>query len=274
MSLRAWLVDRLLLKQPRVRRALTRLLEGDRDLDIVLMHTAIHVNTLREHGYVRASRMMPRSSFLHDEASVLLALGGVLPFADAFIDIGANVGVYSKILHRFRSLYPHLRFHAFEADPDTARRLAATLRDTTVTLHPLALADQDGRLEFSRGAVSHVSTRRDLATKYQTDDQFSTECRRLDSCAIEGNRLILKIDVEGQEWAVLQGAAALFAAQRVLAVFLDGTSEPTRIADFLRTRDFILFDARTLTPVTGEIPYALLGIDAMHLRTNANPSAG
>jgi hypothetical protein len=48
MSLRGWLVDRLLLKRPRVRRWVTRLLEGNRDADALLLHTPVRVNTIRE----------------------------------------------------------------------------------------------------------------------------------------------------------------------------------------------------------------------------------
>lgn len=42
------------------------------------MHTAIRANTIREHDYVCASRMMARSSFLNEEASALVALTGLL----------------------------------------------------------------------------------------------------------------------------------------------------------------------------------------------------
>lgn len=259
MSLRGWLVDRLLLKQPRVRRWLTRLLEGDRDTDVSLLHTPVHVNTIREHGYLRASRMIARSSFLNDEVSALLAIAGLLPEADAFVDVGANVGIYSKILHRFAAIHPDLRFYAFEADPDTARRLAVTLAGTKVELFAHAVGDRETELEFARGAVSHVSTRRDLATRYQLDETFKVRCRPLDAVGLVGRNLVLKIDVEGQELAVLQGAAGLFAAGRVRAVFLDGAADGAEVAAFLRRHGFDFYDARTLRPAA-DLPYALLAL--------------
>ncbi len=259
MSLRGWLVDRLLLKQPRVRRWLTRLLEGDRDTDVLLLHTPVRVNTVREHGYLRASRMIARSSFLNDEVAALLALAGLLPEADAFVDVGANVGIYAKILHRFSVLRPELRFYAFEADPDTARRLAATLAGTKVEVFAHAVGDRETELEFARGAVSHVSTRRDLVTRYQLDDTFKVRCRPLDAVGLVGRNLVLKIDVEGQELAVLHGAAGLFAAGRVRAVFLDGAADSEQVAAFLRGHGFAFYDARTLLPAAG-IPYALLAL--------------
>jgi len=266
MSFQGWLIDRLLLKRPRFRRWLTGLLEGDRDLQVQLMHTGICVNTIREHGYVRASRMMPRSSFLNDESAVLLALAALLGSADAFVDAGANVGVYTKILHRFSSMYPQLRYYAFEADPETASRLRRTLADTSATVFPVALAEREGSLEFVRGAVSHVSTRRDLATSYQTGETFTVACRRLDASDLVGKGIVLKIDVEGQEWNVLRGASGLFDANRILAVFLDGMAEPEPEAEYLRQQDFVLFDARTLKPAETSLPYALLAVHRDHLR--------
>ena len=266
MSWRGYLIDRLILKQPRLRRWLTRLIYGNREIDIPLLHCPVRVHTIRENGYVRASRLGETSSFYHDEAPVLLALAGLLPWADTFVDCGANVGIYSKLLERFRTLYPQLEFHAFEADPDTARRLAATLAGTGAHVHGVALSDAPGRLRFVRGAVSHVSTRADLASRYQLTETFDVEAQRLDAVGLTGRRLIMKVDVEGQELAVLRGAEQLFAAERVLAVFLDGCGEAPAVAAFLRARGFEFFDARTLRRAD-DLPYALLGL---HQRLFAN----
>ena len=260
MSLQGWLIDRLILRQPRLRRWLTRLKEGDRVIDVELFHTAIHINTVREHGYLRASRISVTSSFHNDEAPVLMALAAILPFADAFIDAGANVGVYSKILHRFGALYPNLEFHAIEADPDTAVRLRETLKDTSVRIHNVALAECSGRLRFVRGAVSHVSTRESLAAACHVDDYFEVAAVRLDSLPISGQRLVIKVDVEGQEWTVLRGAENFFSAGRVLAVYVDGHKEGATIAAYLRERGFELFDGRTLQPTRAHPAYSLLAV--------------
>lgn len=259
MSWRRYLIDRLILKRPRIRRFITRILYGDRERDVLLLHSPVRIHTIRENGYLRAARLAETSSFYNDEAPVLLALAALLPLADAFVDVGANVGIYSKLLHRFTTLYPKLEFHAFEADPETAARLAASLAGTSAQVHVVALADAPGRLRFVRGAVSHVSTRADLATRYQLAETFEVETRRLDSVSIAGRRLLLKIDVEGQELSVLHGAEAFFAANRVLAVFLDGYGQPAEIAAFLRARGFDFYDARTLQPAD-DLPYALLAI--------------
>lgn len=57
------------------------------------------------------------------------------------------------------------------------------------------------------------------------------------------------MDVEGQEWAVLQGAADLFAAGRVKAVYLDGYEDKPAIEAFLRKNGFTFWDMPTLVRV-------------------------
>jgi FkbM family methyltransferase len=271
MSLKGWLIDRLIIRQPRLRRFVTRLKDGDRDRDVQLFHTPIRINTIREHGYLRASRLSETSSFHNDEAPVLMSLSAILPFADAFIDAGANVGVISKILHRLVALRPELEFHAIEADPLTAARLRATLNGTTVRIHNLALAEVSGRLRFVRGAVSHVSTRDTLAASCHVADNFEIDAVRLDSLPVSGRRIVIKIDVEGQEQSVLCGAEKLFADDRVLAVYLDGHKNSAAIAAFLRGHGFALFDGRTLDPTPGEPAYSLLAVNLPLNRATPTP---
>jgi len=273
MSFKGWIIDRVILRNPRLRRWLTVLKDGDHDRDVLLFHTPVRINTLRENGYLRASRLSNTSSFHNDEAPVLMSLASILPFADAFVDAGANVGVISKILHRLVSLHPQLEFHAVEADPLTAARLRLTLADTSATVHNLALAQSAGRLRFVRGAVSHVSTREELAASCHTKDGFEIDSARLDSLPIKGSRIVIKIDVEGQELAVLQSAEKLLIDGRVLAVYLDGHSDSTDIATLLRSHDFTLFDGRTLSPTPAAPAYSLLAV-RIPLVANLSPLRG
>jgi FkbM family methyltransferase len=272
MSTKSWLIDRLLLKQPNFRRWLTRLLEGDRTENMTLFGASIRINSIREHGYLRAARFIPTSSFFHDEAPVLLAMASLLPWADGFVDVGANVGVYSKILYRFKALYPLLEFHAFEADPETVVRLGQTLTGTGVQIHPFAVGDSDTTQQFVRGAVSHVTTRSDLASRYSLNDTFTVAVRRLDGCGLRGRALLLKIDVEGAELAVLHGAQGLFDQQRIVAVYLDGCADADTVATFLNRQGFRFFDGRTLVPADFP-PYSLLAIHRSLLERLPHASA-
>jgi len=253
------LIDAYFIKKPVFRRWLTRLLEGDRERDVEVLGARLRVHPVKEHGYLRASRLIGRSSLLRDEAPVLINLAAALREGDTFVDIGANVGVFSLVIARLCGLLPGLRVYAFEANPDTFRRLRARAAEAGVVATHCAVSDHPGKLEFVGGAVSHVFTTRENTSAYSIPrETVEVPCRRLDEFPITGDSLFLKIDVEGQEMEVLEGARAFFDAGRVRAVYLDGYKDPA-IAGFLTRRGFELFDGRTLEPAGGHI-FSLLAI--------------
>lgn len=258
MTLRG-LIDRYFIKNPALRKRVTRLLEGDKDTTVRLLGVDLRINSLREHGYLRASRTGSWSSVFGDEAPVLISLASLLPRLDTIVDAGANIGLFSAALGKFQQLHPHLSFAAFEADPETFKRLQINVDGPGRQAHNVALSDAPGKLRFIRGAVSHVTTTVEQANAYSLGDPFEVECRRLDSFQLPGQRILLKIDVEGQEWKVLQGARQWFDEGRCVCVYLDGFENRTEIQGFLRDRDFELRDGRTLAPANDDT-FALLAL--------------
>lgn len=201
------LLDRYFIKQPRLRRWVTRLMEGECERDVELLGALVRVHSVKEHGYLRASRLIARSSLLRDEVPVLINLAALFRDGDSFLDIGANVGVFSLSLVRLCRIFPRLRFYAFEAHPDTFARLELRAAEAGIRAFNFALSDREGSLEFVGGAVSNVFTTSENACAYSIrDERLVVPCRRLDQLPIEGHSLILKIDVEGQEQNVLEGA--------------------------------------------------------------------
>ena len=115
----------------------------------------------------------------------------------------------------------------------------------------LAISDKDGTLECVSGAVSHVFTSVEHATDYSImNERQVVNCKRLDSIAIEGRSLVLKIDVEGQELEVLRGAESLLRSGRVKALYLDGYAQPG-VPEILLQHGFSLYDGRTLEAYDG-----------------------
>lgn len=252
------LVDRYFVKQPRLRRLVTALLERDRNSVIDIAGARLQVNNRLEHGYLRASRMVLKNGTLRDEMPVLMNLFAVLRDGDTFVDIGANVGLYAHAVVRLRSLYKSLQVVAIEANPDTFARLSATPVDGIRYLN-FAASDTSGILTFVGGAVSHVFTTVDKKNSYNIPTEtVDVPSRRLDELEFPSNSLVVKIDVEGQEARVLEGAKELFEQQRVRAVYLDGYDDDTAV-NFLVGYGFDLFDGRTLHPVTGKV-FSLLAL--------------
>ena len=253
ISLR-FIIDRFFIKKPWLRLQITRLIYGSIDTDISLLGVSLRINTVRENGYLRA---------------ILLTLAAFVPGIDVFVDIGANIGLFSTVLGRLQILFPNLTIIAFEADPETYLRLSKNLSGRQRFTYNLGVSSTSSKTTFVRGAVSHVTTTLANANHYSMDESFSIQCERLDSFAIEGERLMLKIDVEGQELQVLQGATRLFDDGRIAVVYIDGIdadADRDSIHQFFGNRGFTLLDGRSLLPAVRST-HSLLALHSNYAQT-------
>lgn len=252
-------LHRFFFTRPRLRQFVTRLVAGDRELDVPLLGATLRVHSVKEHGYLRTARLAAHSTLLRDELPVILNLAALLADGDSFVDIGANAGIYALTLARMRAILPRTRYYAFEANPDTFSRLAIHSGEMGVEAHNVALSDHEGTLQFIGGAVSNIFTTIENASSYSMPGKpVEVPCKRLDQFDIAGDSLILKIDVEGQEKAVLDGAAGFFDKKRVKAVYLDGYKERA-VEQFLRDHGFTFREGKTLAPTQGNV-FSLLAL--------------
>jgi FkbM family methyltransferase len=214
---------------------------------------------------MRAYRLCGQSSLLRDEIAVLSNLAALLRNGDSFIDIGANVGVFSVHLSKYKSILSDFSIYAFEAHPDTYLRLKKNALKHKFSAQNIAISDQQKSMKFVDGAVSHVFTTVENSTDYNIMNEIiEVECRRLDQLDIHGSSLILKIDVEGQELNVLEGASKLFQQNKVKAVYLDGFSQKSKVLSFLAAYNFVFFDGRSLEKCDGNL-FSLLALSEMKL---------
>lgn len=237
-----------LVTHPRLRRWITRMLISGDERFIELLGGRFLINPQKEHGYYRAERISRNCNPFRYEAAGIINLAMLLEDGDTFVDIGANVGLFCITLSRIQQLGRRVNFYAYEANPDTLIRLQRSAEALPIVVRGVALSERAGTLTFVPGGVSNAFTTEDNAGEWNIlSERQTVDCRRLDGEDLAGDRLILKIDVEGQESQVLAGAEGLFHANRVKAVYLDGFKDkgiPKRLQEW----GFSLHDGWSLTP--------------------------
>ncbi|HEX7850373.1 MAG TPA: FkbM family methyltransferase [Sphingomonas sp.] len=242
------LIQKQINERPRLREWLTRLRHGARDLDVMLFKRKVRINALRENGYYRAARLARANSLLRDETLVMQRVSMMLGDGVTFVDIGANIGIFSAVIADARRLFRDFRVVAFEADPATFDRLAVNAERFGFDAVNVALAAEAGEIDFATGAVSGIATRRDRAGRAHIPGRgFTVAARRLDSFDLPGS-LVIKIDVEHMEMDVLEGARGLFDANRVAAVYLDEFDDKQAVLAFLDGYGFALMAPLRLNP--------------------------
>ena len=125
---------------------------------------------------------------------------------DLFVDVGANTGWFTVLgAHR---VGPAGTVVAVEASPSTAatlRRQVEVNQLTNVRVVEQAVSDHEGRVRLEPGPSTHSGVTRALV---ETTDLDSVVCRPLPSMrpAAEWARArLIKIDVEGAEFAAVRG---------------------------------------------------------------------
>ncbi len=149
------------------------------------------------------------------------------------IDVGANLGVISFLLaQRFSTR----TVHAFEANPSTFKALQQnTALNNFKNIFPqnLAVAGHDGEITFNADPVYRGTT---SITKALDQHTISIPCMTLDTYAEQQaiqKIAFLKVDVEGYETLVFEGAKNLLAQRQIQVIYYEVCPAMTRKADLL-----------------------------------------
>ena len=262
MSFLHSVIDKYFIKNPRFRRFVTAFLEADENEVIDVVGTTLCINRRREHGYLRASKICKSSSLLRDEVPVLINLASVLTrCGGTFLDVGANVGMFTHTFSRLQKILPTLKTIAFEPHPSTFQRLS-NVPDGSIQYFNCAVGDFDGEDTFVDGAVSHVFTRSSSQNSYNiSSEQQTITVHRLDSLDLGEGPFVMKIDVEGQELNVLRGASRLLSEGRIKAIYIDGFDDDG-IVKLLREHGFVFRNGRTLEETPDGRVFSLLALAA------------
>ncbi|MCE1235664.1 MAG: FkbM family methyltransferase [Hyphomicrobiales bacterium] len=159
------------------------------------------------------------------------------------LDVGAAVGVYSHVLLPLCS-----RLIAMEPNPDFARALAAHFGGR-ITLIEAAASDVSGRTTLHRprdGSLYGMGTveRGNPVAGVADVERFDVATVRIDDLGLEDLGFV-KIDVEGHELAVVEGALATIERFRpTLLIEIEERHRPNAVASvraLLESRDYVGF---------------------------------
>lgn len=171
------------------------------------------------------------------ELKLLPAFGG----DGNFVDVGANIGSWSiRAAKLFRQVF------VFEPDKNVSALLRATMPGNVV-VHAVALSDHSGVAQLSVPLLDgkEVATRASLQS--DANPGFSEVRREVSTATLDSYRLhgisVIKIDVEGHEAFVLDGAKETIARERpVLIVEVEERHHPGRsheVFDRLLRQDYV-----------------------------------
>jgi FkbM family methyltransferase len=152
----------------------------------------------------------------------------VLRAGDTVVDCGAHAGLYTRLAAPL--VAPNGCVHAIEPAPRSFARLQqniAGLPAGVCHLHPLALGAKNAEINFvaldqGRSAYNHVAgpdeTGATIPVRQLTLPQFARQAglARID---------FLKIDAEGQEWAILNAAAPLLRKGAIQVLMIEFNQE-------------------------------------------------
>lgn len=150
------------------------------------------------------------------EPITTLVLQELLQPGDTFLDVGANIGFFSLVLSLTR---PHLRVVAFEPNP----RIHVLLKKNVsanqfhqIACEAAALSDSNGTATLYLSHSDHSASLR-FGFEENSAPSIIVPTLTLDTFmkSLKWNpeaRLVIKIDVEGNEDAVLRGAQATLSS--------------------------------------------------------------
>lgn len=167
------------------------------------------VNGIGAHFRVENVDELWRHRDLREERPILEALLSELDEGDVFWDVGANVGSHSVL-----SAVAGADVQSFEPHPLSRARLVenAKLNDVELSVHDIALGRARGTMALTDGGNHAVGTHR-----LSDNGEISVEVAPADEVSAPTPDVI-KIDVEGGELSVLDGASNTLSSARWIIV--------------------------------------------------------
>ncbi len=154
------------------------------------------------------------------------------------IDVGCHKG---EVMEWMLAFAPQGKHWGFEPIPTMAQALRKKFVSTSVEIKEMALSDHNDKTTFhwvkNAPAYSGIK-RRTYALEHPEIERIEVQCAKLDDVCTLTKVDLMKIDVEGGEWQVLQGAKAIIARDQPDIIFEFGKGA----SEFYHTTPHMMFD--------------------------------
>lgn len=219
------------------------------------------VATIGDHSKIIAypgETNSPHAAYRNPPNWELVVWRRMLRPGDLFVDVGANIGIYTIFMLELGA-----RVIAFEPDPHNAARVREHLELNGYSAEVIekAVSDHCGVMRFTQGLDSYNHLV--LAGEEGVEVQATTLDDVLGEQVVDG----VKIDVEGAERLVLEGASRALAAHRIKLLQLEWSRDAVQntmaedrspVADLLRGNGYALYrqdrHRGDLHKITGSVP--------------------
>lgn len=189
------------------------------------------------------------------DLSVTEVLWRLIDPGDVAIDVGANIGYMTSIM--IKRVGRTGKVWCFEPHPQLYQELVENIKlwkglfeETQIQTQMLALSDYSGEavleipkdFDKNKGTASILSSN-ELSKHKLAIKRYTVPLIKLDEIYTGAEEIgILKIDVEGHELNVLQGANKLISESRIRdIIFEDHNGYPSSASQFLKNSGYMLF---------------------------------
>lgn len=171
----------------------------------------------------------------------------VIQPGDCVIDVGANIGFYTRYLSRL--VGPDGEIHAFEPDAAHFQRLTQRAgRLCNVHVYHAAVGEKTGKITLYLSEDLNVD-HRTYPVEEAVRRTAEIDCVRLDSYFSEKKVDFVKMDIQGYEYAALQGMQTILQRNANIRMILEfwpeglrkAGSSPEAVLRFLQAYGFDLY---------------------------------
>ncbi len=207
------------------------------------------INSLRKRHYLKRFKNLDGS-----EEPEMQVIKQLVKKGSAVLDVGANFGVYSKLLSGL--VGPEGKVYAFEPIPDVQGFLSHNLKKSSISnveLLPFALADYSGEAHFHLPKFSHSGVNYYEGHLTEKNGDIKVQVRSLDELNLKEKVGFMKCDVEGAELEMLKGSENVLRKDKpIIMLEINGSLEEGKapqVLAFLLNLDYTIkyFDGADLT---------------------------